>query len=298
VIDGFALVSTDRLDVGYAIGSFDGSKVGIIDGVPLGSTVGKTVGSCVSKVVGTIEENTVLLNEGYDEGFSLGTTPKNGTIDGVIDRFAFGTNDWLDAGVIGSSDGSDMGSVGKTIGSSIGKEVGTMEGKKEPINEGLVGTTDGSLGDALGKMKGALDRTIDDNGFSIGSNDRLDVGYAIGSFDGSKVGIIDGVPLGSTFDKTVGSCVSKVVGTIEENTVLLNEGYDEGFSLGTTDGPLGAILGKNNASIDGVTDGLAFGTKDGLDVEYALGSFGGSKVGSAGKTVESCVDNVVGTIEG
>jgi hypothetical protein len=58
VIDGFALGSNDRLDVGYAIGTFDGSKAGSIDGVPLGSSVGKNVGSCVS------EENTVLLNKG------------------------------------------------------------------------------------------------------------------------------------------------------------------------------------------------------------------------------------------
>ena len=125
----------------------------------------------------------------------------------------------------------------------------------------------------LGKKDGPKDGVID--GFALGSNDRLDVGYAIGGFDESKAGTIDGVPLGSSVGKTVGSCVS------EENTVLLNERYD--------DGPLGEILEKNNGTIDGVTDDLAFCTKDRLDDRYPLGSFDGSEVGSVGKTVESRV---------
>jgi len=44
--------------------------------------------------------------------------------------------------------------------------------------------------------------------------------------------------------------------------------------------------------MDGATDNL------GLDGGYALGSFDGSEVGTVGKTVESCVGKVFGTIEG
>jgi hypothetical protein len=64
------------------------------------------------------------------------------------------------------------------------------------------------------------------------------------------------------------------------------------------DGPLGAILEKKNGSIDGVTYGLAFCTKDGLDVGYALGSFDVSEVGWVGKTVKSRVGKVFGIMKG
>ena len=54
MVDGFTLGTNEGLDVGYAIGRSDESKVGIIDGAPLGLSVGKTVGSRVGKVLGTI----------------------------------------------------------------------------------------------------------------------------------------------------------------------------------------------------------------------------------------------------
>jgi len=51
------------------------------------------------------------------------------------------------------------------------------------------------------------------NGFTLGTNDGLDVGYALGRSDESEVGTIDGAPLGSSISKTVGSRVGKVLGT-------------------------------------------------------------------------------------
>jgi len=51
------------------------------------------------------------------------------------------------------------------------------------------------------------------NGFTRGTNDGLDAGYALGRSDESEEGIIDGAPLGSSVSKTVGSRVGKVLGT-------------------------------------------------------------------------------------
>ena len=53
------------------------------------------------------------------------------------------------------------------------------------------------------------------NGFTLGTNDGLDVGYAFGSSDVSEVGTIDGATLGSSVGKTVGSRVGKVLGAID-----------------------------------------------------------------------------------
>ena len=53
------------------------------------------------------------------------------------------------------------------------------------------------------------------DGFTPGTNDGLDVGYAICSSDESEVGDIDGAPLGSSVGKTVGSRVGQVPGTID-----------------------------------------------------------------------------------
>ena len=50
----------------------------------------------------------------------------------------------------------------------------------------------------------------------------------------------------------------------------MDEGYDDddddGYSLGTTDGSLGLVLGKKDGPIDGVVDGFALGSNDRLDV--------------------------------
>ncbi len=53
------------------------------------------------------------------------------------------------------------------------------------------------------------------DGFTLGTNDGLDVGYAIGSSDEKEEGTIDRRPLGSSVGKTVGSRVGKVPGTID-----------------------------------------------------------------------------------
>jgi len=53
------------------------------------------------------------------------------------------------------------------------------------------------------------------NGFTLGTNEGLDVGYTLGRSDESEVGTIDGVPLGSSVSKTVGSRVGKVLGIID-----------------------------------------------------------------------------------
>ena len=53
------------------------------------------------------------------------------------------------------------------------------------------------------------------DGFTLGTNDGLDVGYAIGRSDESEVGDIDGAPLSFSVGKTVGSRVGKVLGTID-----------------------------------------------------------------------------------
>ncbi len=53
------------------------------------------------------------------------------------------------------------------------------------------------------------------NGFTLGTNDGLDVGHALERSDKSEVGTIDGAPLGSSVGKTVGSRVGKVPGTID-----------------------------------------------------------------------------------
>jgi len=53
------------------------------------------------------------------------------------------------------------------------------------------------------------------DGFTLGTNDGLDVGYALGRSDESEEGTIDGAPLGSSVGKTVGSRVGKVLGTID-----------------------------------------------------------------------------------
>ena len=53
------------------------------------------------------------------------------------------------------------------------------------------------------------------DGFTLGTNDGLDVGYAFERPDASEVGIIDGATLGSSVGKTVGSRVGKVLGTID-----------------------------------------------------------------------------------
>ncbi len=41
------------------------------------------------------------------------------------------------------------------------------------------------------------------NGFTLGTNDGLDAGYALGRSDESEVGTIDGATLGSSVSKTV-----------------------------------------------------------------------------------------------
>ena len=53
------------------------------------------------------------------------------------------------------------------------------------------------------------------DGFTLGTNDGLDVGYALERSDKSEVGTIDGAPLGSSVGKTVGSRVGKVLGAID-----------------------------------------------------------------------------------
>ncbi len=53
------------------------------------------------------------------------------------------------------------------------------------------------------------------DGITLGTNDGLDVGYALGSCDGNEEDTIDGAPLGSSVRKTVGSRVGKVLGTID-----------------------------------------------------------------------------------
>ena len=42
------------------------------------------------------------------------------------------------------------------------------------------------------------------DGFILGTNDGLDVGYALRSSDESEVANIDGAPVGSSVGKTVG----------------------------------------------------------------------------------------------
>jgi len=53
------------------------------------------------------------------------------------------------------------------------------------------------------------------DGFTLGTNDGLDVGYPLGRSDESEVGTIDGAPLGSSVSKTVGPRVGKILGTID-----------------------------------------------------------------------------------
>ena len=53
------------------------------------------------------------------------------------------------------------------------------------------------------------------DGFTLGTNDGLDVRYALGRSAVIKVGTIDGAPLGSSVGMTVGSRVGKVPGTID-----------------------------------------------------------------------------------
>jgi hypothetical protein len=55
MVDGFAIDNDDRLNVGYALVCSDKKEVGTNDGAPLGSSVGKTVGPRVGKVLGAID---------------------------------------------------------------------------------------------------------------------------------------------------------------------------------------------------------------------------------------------------
>jgi len=53
------------------------------------------------------------------------------------------------------------------------------------------------------------------DGFTLGTNNGLDVGYTLRRSDESEVGTLDGAPLGSSVGKTVGPRVGKVLGTID-----------------------------------------------------------------------------------
>jgi len=80
-----------------------------------------------------------------------------------------------------------------------------------------LGTADRPIveSEILGKKDGTADGMVD--GFTLGTNDGLDIRYPLGSSDESEVGTIDRAPLGFSVGKTVrpGFRLGKVKGSTD-----------------------------------------------------------------------------------
>jgi len=72
------------------------------------------------------------------------------------------------------------------------------------------------------------------DGFTLGTNDGLDIGYPLRSSAESEVGIIDKAQLGSSVGKTVGPGFR--LGKVKGSTDGTDDGRDDGRMVGFKDG--------------------------------------------------------------
>ena len=79
------------------------------------------------------------------------------------------------------------------------------------------------------------------DGFTLGTNDGLDIGYPLGSSALIEVGIIDRAPLGSSVSKTVGPGFR--LGKVKRSTDGTDDGCADGIILKVDDKSVGSLVG-------------------------------------------------------
>jgi len=92
------------------------------------------------------------------------------------------------------------------------------------------------------------------DGFTLGTNDGLDIGYPLGSSALIEVGIIDRAPLGSSVSKTVGPGFR--LGKVKRSTDGIDDGRDVGRMLGCSEGIILKVDEKSVGSLVGPILGI------------------------------------------